>query len=172
MSSSIAGAVSKQSSIKTTKPGAASEVSLTVQPFTRGEESEVLSFLEANPLHTVFMAGFIRDNGIVSELKVKDIKFMPGEHDASLDHGKAFQEFFGATHYTFDHKGVHFVTIMSVQEKDFWTARGMTPMERMKTVAGLDNGVQSRFEVGDAGREWLKNDLAILYSEANSIEIP
>ena len=30
----------------------------------------------------------------------------------------------------------------------------------MHTVAGLDNGVQSRFEVGDAGRNWLKNDLA------------
>jgi hypothetical protein len=30
---------------------------------------------------------------------------MPGEHDASLDNGKAFKEFFGQTHYTFDHKG-------------------------------------------------------------------
>jgi hypothetical protein len=30
----------------------------------------------------------------------------------------------------------------------------------MQTVAGLDNGVQSRFEVGPEGREWLKNDLA------------
>jgi len=48
---------------------------------------------------------------------------------------------------------------MSVQEKDFWTERGMTPMQRMQTVAGLDNGLQSRFEVGAAGREWLKKDL-------------
>jgi hypothetical protein len=47
---------------------------------------------------------------------------------------------------------------MSVNEKDFWTARGMTREERMHTVAGLDNGVQSRFEVGDAGRDWLRND--------------
>ena len=53
---------------------------------------------------------------IVGELKVKDIKFMPGEHDASLDHGKAFQEFFGATHYTFDHKGVHFITLDNVSD--------------------------------------------------------
>jgi len=53
---------------------------------------------------------------IVGELKVKDLKFMPGEHDASLDHGKAFQEFFGPTHYTFDHKGVHFVTIDNVSD--------------------------------------------------------
>jgi predicted phosphodiesterase len=54
--------------------------------------------------------------GIISELKVKDIKYMPGEHDASLDHGKAFQEFFGATHWTFDHKGVHFVAIDNVSD--------------------------------------------------------
>jgi 3',5'-cyclic AMP phosphodiesterase CpdA len=54
--------------------------------------------------------------GIVSELEVKDIKFMPGEHDASLDRGKAFQEFFGATHYSFDHKGVHFVAIDNVSD--------------------------------------------------------
>ena len=40
---------------------------------------------------------------------MKNVRFMPGEHDASLDHGKAFQEFFGETHYTFDHKGVHFI---------------------------------------------------------------
>jgi 3',5'-cyclic-AMP phosphodiesterase len=30
----------------------------------------------------------------------------------------------------------------------------------MDTVAGLDNPIQSRFEVGDQQREWLKNDLA------------
>ena len=36
----------------------------------------------------------------------------------------------------------------------------MTPAERMHTVAGLDNGIQSRFEVGDEERKWLKDDLA------------
>jgi 3',5'-cyclic AMP phosphodiesterase CpdA len=30
----------------------------------------------------------------------------------------------------------------------------------MQIVAGLDNGIQSRFEVGDDEREWLKSDLA------------
>jgi len=30
----------------------------------------------------------------------------------------------------------------------------------MHTVAGLDNGIQSRFEVGPDGRQWLQNDLA------------
>jgi hypothetical protein len=87
------------------------------------------------------------------------IRMMVGEHDWFLDMGEYWRTLFGPENYSFDHKGVHFVTIMSVQEKDFWSARGMSPAERMQTVAGLDNGVQSRFEVGEAGREWLKKDL-------------
>jgi Icc protein len=88
------------------------------------------------------------------------VRMMVGEHDWFLDMGEHWQALFGQPQYSFDHKGVHFVTLMSVNEKDFWTERGMTPMERMQTVAGLDNGTQSRFEVGEAGREWLKQDLA------------
>jgi hypothetical protein len=53
---------------------------------------------------------------IAKGLKVKDVKFMPGEHDASLDHGKAFKEFFGETHWTFDHKGVHFIAVDNVSD--------------------------------------------------------
>src|SRR5947199_9250505 len=88
------------------------------------------------------------------------VHMMVGEHDWFLDLGEYWRQLFGPAQYSFEHKGVHFVTVMSVQEKDFWTARGMTPAERMQTVAGLDNGVQSRFEVGEAGRQWLKADLA------------
>jgi predicted MPP superfamily phosphohydrolase len=88
------------------------------------------------------------------------VRMMVGEHDWFLDMGVYWKELFGPENYSFDHKGVHFVTIMSVQEKDFWTERKMTPEQRMHTVAGLDNGVQSRFEVGPVTREWLKNDLA------------
>ena len=53
---------------------------------------------------------------IVSALAVKDVRFMPGEHDASLDKGEAFKEFFGATHFTFDHKGVHFTALDNVSD--------------------------------------------------------
>ncbi len=53
---------------------------------------------------------------IVRQLKVKKVMFMPGEHDASLDKGKAFKEFFGRTHYTFDHKGVHFIVVDNVSD--------------------------------------------------------
>lgn len=55
---------------------------------------------------------------IVSQLKVKNLRFMPGEHDASLDRGEAYQEFFGDTHYTFDHKGVHFIVLDNVSDPE------------------------------------------------------
>jgi hypothetical protein len=53
---------------------------------------------------------------IVADLKVTTVRFMPGEHDASLDNGQAFQEFFGQTHYSFDHKGVHFIVVDNVSD--------------------------------------------------------
>ncbi|HXX34249.1 MAG TPA: metallophosphoesterase [Thermodesulfobacteriota bacterium] len=53
---------------------------------------------------------------IISELKVKNIRFMPGEHDAGLDEGAVFKELFGNTHYTFDHKGVHFIVLDNVSD--------------------------------------------------------
>lgn len=95
---------------------------------------------------------------ILKSLKAP-VKMMVGEHDWYLDMGTRWKELFGADCYSFDHKGVHFVTINSVVEADFWTARKLTPMERMKTVAGLDNHGQSSFTVGDANRAWLKADL-------------
>ena len=73
---------------------------------------------------------------IAAGLKVKDVKFMPGEHDASLDRGKAFGESFGATHYTFDHKGLHFIA--------------------------LDNVSDPAALIGDAQLQWLAADLAKL----------
>ena len=59
------------------------------------------------------LAGF---REIVSALKVKQVRFMPGEHDASLDNGAAFKEFFGETFYSFDHKGVHFIAVDNVSD--------------------------------------------------------
>jgi 3',5'-cyclic AMP phosphodiesterase CpdA len=53
---------------------------------------------------------------IVGALRVKAVRFMPGEHDASLDNGKAFKELFGETRYTFDHKGVHFIVVDNVSD--------------------------------------------------------
>lgn len=77
---------------------------------------------------------------IIGELKAKDIKFMPGEHDAGLDEGKAFKEFFGEMHYAFDHKGIHFVV--------------------------LDNVSDARSILGNAQLEWLADDLKKLDKNA------
>ncbi|HEV7733948.1 MAG TPA: metallophosphoesterase [Candidatus Binatia bacterium] len=101
---------------------------------------------------------------ILKNLKAP-VRMMVGEHDWFLDLGEKWKGLFGQETYSFDHKGVHFVVLMSVNEKDFWTERKMTPMERMLTVAGLDNGTQSRFEVGAPQREWLKQDLAKVSAE-------
>ena len=70
---------------------------------------------------------------IVSALKVKTVRFIPGEHDAALDNGKAFKELFGPTNYTFEHKGVHFIV--------------------------LDNVSDPAAQLGDAQLGWLADDL-------------
>jgi 3',5'-cyclic-AMP phosphodiesterase len=98
---------------------------------------------------------------ILKNLKAP-LKIMVGEHDWYFDMGAKWRELFGAPQYSFDHGGVHFVVLNSVVEKDFWTARSFTPMQRMRTVAGLDNGWQSSFTVGTEGRAWLEKDLASL----------
>jgi len=53
---------------------------------------------------------------IVSQLKCPMVKFMPGEHDAALDKGAAYKEFFGDTFYAFDYKGIHFVVVDNVSD--------------------------------------------------------
>jgi len=117
----------------------------------------------------VFYGGDLAQLGQVKELELgadilKSVKaplrVMVGEHDWYLDMGEKWRELFGEPTYSFNHKGVHFVVLLSVIEEDFWTARGMTPMERMKTVAGLDNGVQRPFTVGPEQRTWLEKDLS------------
>jgi len=77
---------------------------------------------------------------IVADLNVRELRFLPGEHDASLDRGAAFQEFFGPTHYSFDRGGVHFIA--------------------------LDNVSDPAARVGDAQLEWLASDLAALDKDA------
>lgn len=51
---------------------------------------------------------------IADGLRVKTRYHVPGEHDAALDGGKLFREHFGEMHYSFDHRGVHFVAIDNV----------------------------------------------------------
>jgi 3',5'-cyclic AMP phosphodiesterase CpdA len=53
---------------------------------------------------------------IAGKLRAKEVRFLPGEHDASLDDGEAYREFFGATHGSFDRGNVHFVLIDNVSD--------------------------------------------------------
>ncbi|HLG88746.1 MAG TPA: metallophosphoesterase [Alphaproteobacteria bacterium] len=53
---------------------------------------------------------------IVGDLKAKTVRFLPGENDAGLDAGALYRTNFGAGHYSFDHKGVHFVAIDNVSD--------------------------------------------------------
>lgn len=71
---------------------------------------------------------------LAAELKAPKLHFVPGEHDAGLDQGAMFREVFGETHYSFDHRGVHFIA--------------------------LDNVSRARPEVGEEQIAWLKKDLA------------
>ena len=80
---------------------------------------------------------------IVAGLNVKQVHFLPGEHDASLDLGAAFQESFGPTHYSFDHKGVHFIA--------------------------LDNVSDPGARVGEPQLAWLKSDLATQRQDARIV---
>jgi Icc protein len=138
--------------------------------FVRGllRAVEDVNKLEPQP-DFVFYGGDLAQLGQPKELELgaqilknvkAPVKMMVGEHDWYFDLGEKWQELFGEPTYSWNHKGVHFVTLNSVVERDFWTARGLSPMQRMMTVAGLDNGVQSPFSVGEPQREWLKKDLA------------
>lgn len=97
---------------------------------------------------------------IMSALKYKT-RYVMGEHDYYLDLGEYWSKLFGPQHYSFDHKGVHFVVLNSILTYDDWTfKRWPTAEQRMLEMAGLDNPNGSPFMVGDKQREWLKADLA------------
>ncbi len=70
----------------------------------------------------------------VGALRVRNLRFLPGEHDASADGGAAYRESFGASHYAFDHKGIH--------------------------VIALDNVSDPAGGLGAAQLDWLRQDLA------------
>jgi len=71
---------------------------------------------------------------IAAGLRVKHIRYVPGEHDAGLDGGALYRSVFGPSHYSFDHRGVHFVA--------------------------LDNVSQGKPVVGAEQLAWLRKDLA------------
>ena len=77
---------------------------------------------------------------IVADLKVPKVIYLPGEHDAALDKGQAYQENFGALHQTFDHRGIKFIA--------------------------LDNVSDPGASVGDTQIDWMKSQLAKVDKDA------
>src|SRR5438552_7709601 len=77
---------------------------------------------------------------MAAALAVPKVYYFAGEHDAALDRGEAYQEFFGETlRYTFDHGGIHFIV--------------------------LDNISDPAPILGEKQLAWLKDDLARLKRE-------
>jgi ribosomal protein S18 acetylase RimI-like enzyme len=58
----------RDSRVRKRRPRLSSDVFSSIQDLRAGQESEVLRFLEARPLRTVFLRGFILDNGLESPL--------------------------------------------------------------------------------------------------------
>ncbi len=97
---------------------------------------------------------------ILSGLRDKAYYVM-GEHDYYVDLGEYWRKQLGPDHYSFDHKGVHFVVLNSILTWEKWMHKKWdTGMDRMKQMARLDNPDGQPFMVGDAQRKWLKDDLA------------
>ncbi len=100
-------------------------------------------------------------NDILKEVKIKKV-FIPGEHDWYLDMGKKWESLFGKQPWTFDHKGVRFVGLDTVSRgPDYWTAKKMTPKQRMGHMATLDGSVAGAWAgVGRDQLEWLNRTLS------------
>jgi 3',5'-cyclic AMP phosphodiesterase CpdA len=82
---------------------------------------------------------------IAAGLAVKTVHFMPGEHDASLDNGAAYQELFGPTHYSFNHRDVRFIVLDNVSdpgarigaEQLAWLDAQLAPLDKQAPIVVL-----------------------------------
>jgi predicted phosphodiesterase len=74
---------------------------------------------------------------IVSGITGTTLHFVAGEHDAAADEGQTFQKVFGPLHYSFDHKGIHFVVLDNVSSPT--ASLGATQLSWLQTdLAALD----------------------------------
>jgi Icc protein len=77
----------------------------------------------------------------------RQIFYVPGEHDTSVDDGKSYLERYGKGSngngwYSFDHKGIHFIGLVNVMQ------------------------LEGMGKIGQAQLDWLKQDLAGLKSSS------
>jgi 3',5'-cyclic AMP phosphodiesterase CpdA len=55
---------------------------------------------------------------MIAMLKTKQVRFVPGDHDAQRDRGESYQQFFGKLNYSFDHKDYHFIVLDNTSDPD------------------------------------------------------
>jgi Icc protein len=98
---------------------------------------------------------------ILKEVTIRKV-FIPGEHDWYLDMGAKWERLFGKSPWSFEHKGVRFVGLDTVSRAaDYWTAKKMTPKERMGHMSALDGSVAGAWAgVGRDQLEWLQRTLS------------
>ncbi len=133
-------------------------------------EEAVEDVNKMNPLPDfVVYPGDIAQNGtrdqlekgkrILSKLKMP-MHVIPGEHDWYLDLGAAWRDLFGSPTWSFDHKGVHFIGLNSILVRDFWTAKKLTPEQRMGVMEELEGHVAGLWGVRGDQLAWLEKDVA------------
>jgi 3',5'-cyclic-AMP phosphodiesterase len=146
--------------------------SIADHKFDRSLEDAVAQVNALNPLPDfVLYGGDIAQNGtedqlvkgkkILAKLKMP-MKVIPGEHDWYLDMGAAWRGLFGKETWSFDNKGVHFIGLNSILVKDFWTATGLSPKERMGHMEMLESPVAGPWGIQAEQLAWLKKDVANL----------
>ena len=98
---------------------------------------------------------------ILKELTIEK-HYIPGEHDWYLDMGEKWRALFGEPNWTFDHKGVRFVGLDTISRApDYWSAKKMSPVERMGHMATLDGTVAGAWSgVGQDQLQWLSETLS------------
>ncbi|HET8667818.1 MAG TPA: metallophosphoesterase [Terriglobales bacterium] len=116
------------------------------------------------------LAQFGRDEELAKGKKILDklkvpLHIIPGEHDWYLTMGKGWTGMFGADHWSFDHKGVHFVGLNSIIVPDYWSMKGLTPDERMGYMTELECSRCGPFGVATEQLDFLSNDVKNLSPE-------
>ena len=99
---------------------------------------------------------------LLKEMKIKK-HFIPGEHDWYLDMGKKWSELFGAAPLDLRPQGraLHRPRHGRATAPDYWTAKNMTPEERMGHMSALDGTVAGPWAgVGREQLDWMEKTLA------------
>jgi 3',5'-cyclic AMP phosphodiesterase CpdA len=81
---------------------------------------------------------------IIRGSRVKDVHYVPGEHDTATDDGAVYRERFGkgtlgTGWYSFDHKGVHFIGLNNSLQVDAMGGLGAEQLNWMKKDVGAQS---------------------------------